>query len=73
MKKYARDVRRHHRERLLKKRKKYWAGSASDSAKKLGVCVKTPCVCSCFLCGNKRKFWGPTIQELKNSQSDKKK
>ena len=33
-------------------------------ARRVGMYAKTPKICSCFLCGNPRRFIGePTIQE----------
>ena len=26
--------------------------------------------CSCYLCGNKRKHWGPTVQERRASEEE---
>jgi len=54
-----RSMRRHHKQRMkLKFRKRnklhhYWA----DGVKSEGIYCKTKCTCSCFMCGNPRK-WG---------------
>ncbi|MEZ4829423.1 MAG: hypothetical protein R3C61_24535 [Bacteroidia bacterium] len=66
MKNYQRAIRRHHRERLLYKRKNYHTaqrhGGNSPSV------VNTPRPCSCALCGNPRKYWKEkTYQEKKNA------
>ena len=69
-----RALRRHHRERLKKKRASYYWWWASSDAKRLGKVVTTPCMCSCFMCGNPRKYYKMTgegrltIQERKYFQ-----
>lgn len=61
MKMKPRAQRRHHYQRLKKKRKNYW-GKIEDE-KRLGQAVDTPCDCSCMMCGNQRKIIGETRQE----------
>ena len=68
MKSLKRALRRHHRARLLKKRQYYWGMSLVEFEKshptKKGRLVKTPKPCSCYLCGNPRKFFKEkTVQE----------
>lgn len=69
-----RALRRHHRERLKRKRASYYWWWASSDVKRLGKVVTTPCMCSCWMCGNPRKYykgqWGEerTIQERKYFQ-----
>ena len=66
-----RALRRHHRERLKRKRASYYWWWASSDAKRLGMVVTTPCVCSCSSCGNpRRNGWDKkhTIQERKYFQ-----
>ena len=66
-----RAIRRHHRERLITKRKKviWWAKDAYS-----GRLANTPCPCSCWMCGNPRKYYkmtweaSRTIQERKHYQ-----
>ena len=65
-----RAIRRAHRERLLKKRLKYW-GSMHKTPTQLGILVNTPTPCSCRICGNPRKFFNEkTMQERRAEQSD---
>lgn len=66
-----RALRRHHRERLIRKRRRIiWWAEHSHS----GVLANTPCPCSCWMCGNPRKYykgqWGyeRTIQERRYFQ-----
>ena len=57
----VRSIRRHHRSRLLKRRE-YYYNHRNDAR-----VVDTPTPCSCWMCGNPRRF-SPhprTIQELK--------
>lgn len=67
-----RAERRHHFERLKQARRFYW-GSNRDLAKSpkhLAKAVNTPTPCSCWMCGNARKWLGEeTIQELRQKQS----
>jgi len=70
-----RGIRRHHRERLAKKRSKYWVYPANDEAwmfqrgvyglkQKQGSLIDTPTPCSCYMCGNPRKHHNEvTLQE----------
>ncbi len=63
-----RGLRRHHIERLKKCRQYQWGRKLGG--KELGKAVHTPCLCSCFLCSNKRKWNGKTIQERKQMGVD---
>lgn len=60
--------RRHHRERLMRKRRHYW--NTAVEHKTLGKLAKTPTPCSCWMCGNPRRHSGkPTLQEAKHNQT----
>lgn len=70
MKNMQRALRRHHMERLKRKRKKqlYYTRLFIDcysdiTERDVGMFVNTPCMCSCWICGNQRKRRGPTLQE----------
>jgi len=61
-----RALRRHHRRRLMQKRKNYWSGVAKHQPKMLRRIVDTPTPCSCCMCsGNfeRREFNKTTRQE----------
>jgi hypothetical protein len=65
-----RSVRRHHKERLKKKRQFYWLGHEWPmDDRQLGLVVSTPAICNCWQCKNPRHvFKGKdkiTIQEKK--------
>ncbi len=66
----TRALRRHHYERLKAARSHYFSGrSAPLSPSALGKVADTPCLCSCFMCGNPRKWHGElSFQELKADQ-----
>lgn len=62
----------HQKQRIKERRKKdiVYTMAKDPSCKRLGKHAKTPTMCSCFMCGNPRKFNGNsktslTIQELK--------
>lgn len=70
----GRALRRHHAARLKRrqcKRNAGWLCGLSDEfkRKKTGILLHTPKVCSCFMCGNPRKYLGePTLQEESANQ-----
>jgi hypothetical protein len=59
-----RALRRHHEKRLKKKRSRYFnIGTGSPQA--IGICYRTPCMCSCWMCGCDRKIFGRPMQEVR--------
>ncbi len=60
-----RSLRRFHERRLRKKRSLYWGAKTVGNPRLIGQCIKTPCICSCWMCGNQRKYHGLLFQELK--------
>lgn len=63
MEKFSRSVRRHHRERLKNNRKNYHNGPEWYKDQ-VSIWVNTPTPCSCWGCGNPRKYFNSlTIQE----------
>lgn len=61
-----RSVRRHHAGRLKKSRHHHWGRDISSEAKRLGQVVDTPTPCSCYMCGNPRKYFNEkTVQECR--------
>lgn len=65
-----RALRRHHIVRLKKRRLRdnYWYKDLTPG--NLGICVNTPCVCSCWMCGNPRKHYNElTRQEIRSIDS----
>ena len=65
----GRDFKVYHRRRLIKKRRFHWGHQLSKD--KIGFAVNTPTPCSCYMCGNPRKYFGElTIQERKQNEKD---
>ena len=63
-----RALRRHHEKRrkawVCKTLGHYFMYTTDLPARRVGLYSRTPKVCSCFMCGNPRRFRGkPTIQE----------
>lgn len=57
-------IRRHHRDRIKRKRAGHFGGNAGSTPRKLGMVVSTAAPCSCAMCGNPRKLFGDlTMQE----------
>lgn len=61
-----RAIRRHHANRLKRKRSKYHNIGDEPSKKGIGKCYQTPCLCSCWMCGNQRRVYGAGIKELRD-------
>lgn len=59
----SRSLRRHHKNRMKEKAKRIYYDLPSNHAIKYADNLK---VCSCWACGNQRKYYGPSIQELRN-------
>jgi len=67
---FARALRRHHAARLKKARAEYWGGG-EKSPLQLGLLLHTAAMCSCFACGNPRRYDGElTIAEQREYQLD---
>lgn len=65
MKDMKRALRRHHVARLKAARRFHWGRDIRHDAKSLGKAVDTPCLCSCWMCGNPRRHHGEiSRQEL---------
>lgn len=59
-----RAERRHHRARLIKIRRHYHT-AGDGSVRAVGVSLRTPCGCSCWMCGHRRFHFGPCMQEIR--------
>jgi hypothetical protein len=69
MKNSLRALRRHHGQRLKASRRVHAGRDLSGDPRALGKALATACQCSCWLCGNPRRFFGlPTRQELRAAQ-----
>ena len=76
MKNMSRSVRRHHIQRLKAKRRFQWGRDYSSSPRWLGILTHTSTPCSCWACGNERKWKtdsgnGLTLQERSFYQTQK--
>ena len=61
-----RAIRRHHYQRLKKKRINNICWLHNLSYREVGIYINTPKVCSCWMCGNPRKHFNEkTFQEKK--------
>lgn len=71
MKDMKRALRRFHVARLKAARRFYWGRDLAQEPVYLAKAVQTPHPCSCWGCGNSRKWFGErTIQERRFSQED---
>lgn len=61
-----RAQRRHHIQRLKHNRRYYWGRDLSSEPTALGKCVNNPAICSCPMCGSRRRFEGKSIQERRH-------
>lgn len=69
MKESKRALRRFHQERIKRKRKKHFISNTPEgisfSQRRLHSFLETPTTCSCWMCGNPRKYFNEkTKQEL---------
>ncbi len=63
----TRTFRRHHIERIRRKRKRYWGGLVhADDQRRQGICERTPKPCNCWMCNKPRKVFGVTLQEMRH-------
>lgn len=61
----TKDIRLHHISRLKNNRNHYWGLDLTHDDRRSGIVVDTPAPCSCWMCGNPRKYFGHrTLQEI---------
>ena len=66
----ARALNRHHTQRMKKRRATcLTVCGRNDNPRVVGMVTNTPKPCSCWMCGNKRKSEGPTLQELRGMEA----
>ena len=57
------------KKKVVREYDKWWGDWDSKS---IGLKSHTPCGCSCYMCGNPRKYYNEkTIQELKNESENR--
>ena len=60
-----RALRRHHYQRLKRKRRNHYGGYGRHRSNAQGRLANTATLCSCWMCGNPRKYFGEvTRQEI---------
>lgn len=65
----SRGLNRHHADRIKHNRLHYWGDEDGLDRRRLGIVSKTPHPCTCYICGNPRKYHKElTMQEKKASQ-----
>lgn len=65
----SRAMRRHHEERIKQRVLKYYGGVFSTDARRTGIIARSRKLCSCFMCGNPRRWEKhPTIREQRALQ-----
>jgi hypothetical protein len=67
MKDMSRALRRHHAARLKRARRFYSGLDNLADPRRYGMVLHTPALCSCWMCGNSRRYTGPTRAELLHS------
>jgi hypothetical protein len=65
----SRCMKFHHQKRIKNNRREYW-GEVNKDERRLGILLNTPKPCSCFMCRNRRKDEGLTLQELKSLERE---
>lgn len=63
MKDMSRAIRRHHAARLKLARRFYFGLDNRTDPARYGMLVHTSTLCSCWMCGNARPHFGPTLAE----------
>jgi len=53
----TRAIRRHHEERIKNRVEKYYGGVFQKDAREIGKMAHARTPCSCFMCGNPRKWF----------------
>ncbi|MBI4571848.1 MAG: hypothetical protein HY713_01005 [candidate division NC10 bacterium] len=65
----ARARRRHHVSRIKRRVRRYYGGYAKDKPRHLGRIARTRQLCSCWMCGNPRRYLGErSLQERRAFQ-----
>ena len=58
-------ARRYQKQVIKAKRKNHWQGQVKNQERQLGKLVHTSTFCSCWMCGNPRKYYkGKLVNEL---------
>jgi len=61
------SLRRHHERRIKERMRSYYGGYARNNARALGKLAQSRSPCSCWMCGNPRRYSGEsTLQERRS-------
>ena len=67
----SRALRRHHEQRIKDRIRVYYCGAFRDNPRRLGYVAHSRTLCSCWMCGNPRKWHGEvSVQERRAAQSE---
>ena len=58
-----RALRRHHYQRLKRKRRDHYGGYGRHRTDAQGMLANTATLCSCWMCGNPRKYFGEVTRQ----------
>ena len=64
MKDMSRALRRHHAVRVKRARRFYFGIDNSTDARVIGMLLHTPTPCSCWMCGNPRRYGEADLTDL---------
>lgn len=65
-----RALRRHHVARIKRARRFHWGRDLAQEPKPLAKAIDTPCPCSCWMCGNPRRYFGELTRQEKQELLD---
>jgi len=66
----SRAIRRHHEQRIKTRVRNYYSGMAVGSPRHTGRIAHARRLCSCWKCGNPRRYWREvTVQEMRAEQA----
>jgi hypothetical protein len=54
----SRAERRHHEDRIKRRVRRYYGGTAGTDPRRIGRTAHAPRTCSCRMCGNPRRYQG---------------
>jgi len=68
----SRAIRRQHERRIKRRVREYYGGVFCRDERRVGKLAQARTPCSCFMCGNPRKFEGrPTLRERRASGGER--
>lgn len=64
----SRSLRRHHERSLKRRVRDYYGGYARSDARAAGRLAHTRQLCSCWMCGNPRRYLGETTLQERRAE-----